>query len=100
MSTSNGFLTLQACPECMTRVLERLKRAHMRQGSAPPGNKGPNSDSRAWPRRHLLFVDMVRERMKGAPARQGGARAAAAAPAKRLGSGCRPADLPVVGARA
>jgi len=73
-------------------------RPHAR--ALPPGNKGPHSDSRAWPRRHLLFVDMVRERMKGAPARQGGARAAAAAPAKRLGSGCRPADLPVVGARA
>jgi hypothetical protein len=72
--------------------------APTRQGSDSSAQHQP--ESRAWPRRHLLFVDMVRERMKGAPARQGGARAAAAAPAERLGSGCRPADLPVVGARA
>ena len=51
-------------------------------------------------RRHLLFVEMVRERLRGAPARQPRGSGAADAPGKapdRVGSGSRPADLPVMG---
>ena len=50
---------------------------------------------RLAPRRHLLFVEMVRERLRGASFER--QRGPSAASAERVGSGTRPADLPVVG---
>ena len=46
-------------------------------------------------RRHLLFVEMVRERLGGASSER--QRGPSTAPAERAGSCARPADLPVVG---
>lgn len=42
-------------------------------------------------------MEMVRERLKGVPARQRGAADAPGNAPERVGSGSRPADLPVMG---